>query len=85
MNVKNVFLNEDLSKEVYMLCPPKYNHPPNEVYHLWKALYGLKQALEHGLQNSTPPLTNLAYLLALMIMLSLPVELKRDILFYYYI
>ena len=44
MDVKNVFLNGDLSEEVYMQPPPGYDHPPNKVCCLRKALYGLKQA-----------------------------------------
>ena len=44
MDVKNDFLNGDLSEEVYMQPLPGYDHPPNQVCHLRKALYGLKQA-----------------------------------------
>ncbi|KAL9263823.1 Retrovirus-related Pol polyprotein from transposon RE1-like protein [Drosera capensis] len=43
MDVKNAFLNGDVSKEVYMKPPPCYDHPPNKVCRLRKALYGLKQ------------------------------------------
>ena len=43
MDVKNVFLNGDLSEEVYMQPPPSYDHPPNQVCRLRKAFYGLKQ------------------------------------------
>ena len=42
MDVKNAFLNEDLSEDVYMQ-PPGYDHPPNQVCRLRKALYCLKQ------------------------------------------
>ena len=47
MDVKNVFLNGELSKEVYMKLPLGYSHPPgfpHRVCRLWRALYGLKQA-----------------------------------------
>jgi hypothetical protein len=44
MDVKNTFINGDLSEEVYMQPPPRYNHPPHKVCQLRRALYGLKQA-----------------------------------------
>eukprot|EP01018_Ginkgo_biloba_P006223 Gb_26342 [translate_table: standard] len=46
MDVKSAFLNEDLSKEVYMEQPPSYVQKGKEdfVCRLKKALYGLKQA-----------------------------------------
>ena len=45
MDVKNVFLNGDLSEEVYMKPPLGYSHPLNKAYKLHHALYGFKQAL----------------------------------------
>ena len=39
MDVKNVFLNRDLSEEMYMQPPLGYDHPPNQVFRLRKALY----------------------------------------------
>ena len=47
MDVKNDFLNGELSKEVYMKLPPGYSHPPgfpHRVFGLQRALYDLKQA-----------------------------------------
>ena len=44
MDVKNVFLNGDLSEEVYIQPPPGLSVEPNKVCHFRRALYGLKQA-----------------------------------------
>ena len=47
MDVKNDFLNGELSDEVCMKLPPGYSHPPgfpHRVCRLQWALYGLKQA-----------------------------------------
>ena len=47
MDVKNYFLNVELSEEVYMKLPPGYSHPPgfpHRVFRLRRGLYGFKQA-----------------------------------------
>ena len=44
MDVKNAFLNGDLSEEVYMQPSPGLSHTPNKVCRLRRAFYGLKQA-----------------------------------------
>ena len=44
MDVKNAFLNEDLSEKVYMQPPPGFLVESNKVCHLRCALYGFKQA-----------------------------------------
>jgi hypothetical protein len=42
MDVKNAFLNGDLSEEVYMQPHPGYDHPPYKVCRLRRALYGFE-------------------------------------------
>uniref|UniRef100_A0A2N9EIU4 Reverse transcriptase Ty1/copia-type domain-containing protein n=1 Tax=Fagus sylvatica TaxID=28930 RepID=A0A2N9EIU4_FAGSY len=44
MDVKNAFLNGDLTEEVYMKAPSGYSDCPDKVCLLRRALYGLKQA-----------------------------------------
>ena len=44
MDVKNAFLNGDLSEEVYMQSLFSLSVDSNKICHLRRALYGLKQA-----------------------------------------
>ena len=44
MDVKNAFLNGNLSEKVYMQPPLGLSVESNKVCHLWRTLYGLKQA-----------------------------------------
>jgi hypothetical protein len=46
MNVKSVFLNGIVQKDVYVRQPPGFKNPKysDRVYKLSKSLYGLKQA-----------------------------------------
>ena len=44
MDVKNAFLNRNLSEEVYIQPPPGLSIESNKVCHFQRALYGLKQA-----------------------------------------
>ena len=44
IDVKNAFLNGDLSENVYMQPPLGLSVESNKVCHLRRALYGLKQA-----------------------------------------
>ena len=53
MDVKSVFLNGYINKEMYLEQPPGFedDKKPNHVYKLKKALYGLKQAPKHGMRG----------------------------------
>ena len=44
MNLKSIFLNGLIEKEIYAEQPPNFKNQelPNHVYKLKKALYGLK-------------------------------------------
>ena len=44
IDVKNIFLNGDLSEEIYMQPPHGLFVESNKICHLQCALYGLKQA-----------------------------------------
>ena len=44
MDIKNAFLNMNLSEEVYIQPPLGLSIESNKVCDIWRALYGLKQA-----------------------------------------
>ena len=61
MNVKNAFLDGDLSEEVYMQPSPGLSVESNKVYHLRHALYGLKQAPKAWFTKLSSTIFRLAY------------------------
>ncbi|XP_047322353.1 uncharacterized mitochondrial protein AtMg00810-like [Impatiens glandulifera] len=61
MDVKNAFLNGELTEEVYMQPPPGYDHPLNKVCRLRKALYGLKQAPREWFAKFSYTIGNLGF------------------------
>ena len=62
MDVKNVFLNGDLSEEVYMQPPPSLSVESNKVCHLQRALYGLKQASRAWFDKFSSTISRLGYM-----------------------
>ena len=61
MDVKNAFLNGDLSEEVYMQPPPGLFVESNKVCHLRHALYGLKQAPRVWFAKFSSTISRLGY------------------------
>lgn len=64
MDVKNVFLNGTLSKEVYMKPPSGTFPPPQKVCLLRRALYGLKQAPQAWFATFISIVTQLGFTLS---------------------
>ena len=62
MDVKNAFLNGDLSEEVYMQPSPGLSIESNKVYSLRRALYGLKQALRVWFAKFSSTIFRLGYI-----------------------
>ena len=62
MNVKNTFLNRDLSEEVYMQPLPGLSVESNKVCHLRRALYGLKQVSRVWFAKFSSTISRLGYM-----------------------
>ena len=62
MDVKNAFLNRDLSEKVYMQPPPGLSVESNKVCHLRRALYGLKQAQRAWFAKFDSTISRLGYM-----------------------
>ena len=62
MDVKNAFLNEDLSEEVYMQHPPGFSVDSNKVCHIRRAFYGLKQAPRAWFAKFSSIISRLGYM-----------------------
>ena len=62
MDVKNAFLNRDLSEELYMQPPPGLSIESNKVCHLRRALYGLKQASRAWFAKFSSTISRLGYM-----------------------
>ena len=61
MDVKNAFLNRDLSEKVYMQPPPGLSVESNKVCHIRHALYGLKQAPRAWFAKFSSTISHLGY------------------------
>jgi hypothetical protein len=66
MDVKNAFLNSDLSEEVYIQPPPIYDHLPHKVCQLQRALYGLKQAPQAWFAKFSSTIAQIGFVSSLM-------------------
>ena len=62
MDVKNAFLNGDLSEEVYMQPPFGLSVESNKICHLRRALYGLKQAPRAWFAKFSSTISRLGYM-----------------------
>ena len=62
MNVKNVFLDRNLSEEVYIQPPPGLSIELNKVCYLRHALYGLKQAPRAWFAKFSSTISRLGYI-----------------------
>ena len=64
MDVKNAFLNGNLSEEVYMQPLPGLSIEPNKICHLQRALYALKQAPRAWFAKFNSTISHLGYIVS---------------------
>ena len=64
IDVKNAFLNGDLSEKVYMQPPPGFSFKLNKVCYLRRALYGLKQAPRTWFAKFSSTIFRLGYMVS---------------------
>ena len=64
MDVKNAFLNRDLSEEVYMQPLPGLSVESNKVCHIRRALYSLKQASRAWFVKFNSTISHLGYMVS---------------------
>ena len=62
IDVKNAFLNRNLSEEVYMQPPPSLSVDSNKICHIRRALYGLKQAPRAWFAKFSSTISRLGYM-----------------------
>ena len=62
MDVKNAFLNRNLSEEVYMQPPFGLSVESNKICHIRRALYGLKQIPQVWFAKFSSTISCLSYM-----------------------
>ena len=62
VDVKNAFLNRDLSEKFYMQLPPSLSVESNKIFHIRRALYGLKQAPRAWFAKFSSTISYLGYM-----------------------
>ena len=62
MDIKNTFLNGDLSEEVYMQPPLSLSVDSNKICHIRRALYGLKQTPRAWFAKFNSTISRLGYM-----------------------
>ena len=82
MDVQNIFLNGDLSKEVYMQPPPSLYVESNKDCHLRRVLYVLNKFHKLGLPNLVLPSLMWVTWLVIIILPYLFIALTK-VLFYF--